>query len=310
MILEIAADTAQRNGWSDADCSQVIRIADAGQHQKLRRIDSAPAQNDLALRNCGAALSIRHVFDTGSALPLDQHADRKRTRRDGQVASSQHRMEVGACRSVAQACSNGPLRPAEPMLLRAIVIVGVGMPGGDAGVDVSLVKRIEVFRPAHVKRPAAAAIFVLAVLPGFRAFQVGKNFAERPPGQTAPRPAVVIGRISADISHCIDRVRATDDLAACNLDIAITGGSTGVGPIIPVETPEAPDAPDTQWYPDQRMPIPTAGFQQQHTNGGIGTKSVGNDAARGARSHDHIVVAPRFLHPASMSCQTVTQQAC
>ena len=50
MILQVLADAGQRHRDLDAVRAQLLGIADAREHQQLRRVDHAAAEQDLALR--------------------------------------------------------------------------------------------------------------------------------------------------------------------------------------------------------------------------------------------------------------------
>lgn len=47
VVLHILADGWQVVGHRNADLLQVVSVADAGKHQKLRRVDRAAGKNDL-----------------------------------------------------------------------------------------------------------------------------------------------------------------------------------------------------------------------------------------------------------------------
>jgi hypothetical protein len=48
VVLQVAADIGGIVDDIDAEAAQFIRRTDAGQHQRLRRIDRAAAEDDLA----------------------------------------------------------------------------------------------------------------------------------------------------------------------------------------------------------------------------------------------------------------------
>ena len=50
MVLQILADTRQGVDDADAMLAQFLRIADAGQHQDLRRVDPARRQDHFTSR--------------------------------------------------------------------------------------------------------------------------------------------------------------------------------------------------------------------------------------------------------------------
>ena len=87
MILQIAADARNRRLTSMPCAPELIRIAHPGQHQKLRRVDDAARQDDLAARP-------RRVQDAGAADirprlrgPVDQNPGRERMYLDCEIAA-------------------------------------------------------------------------------------------------------------------------------------------------------------------------------------------------------------------------------
>ena len=67
MVLQVFPDR-QIGHRLDADRAQMIGRADAGQHQQLRRIERAAAQDDLAIGHGIQPLAALLVFDAGRAL--------------------------------------------------------------------------------------------------------------------------------------------------------------------------------------------------------------------------------------------------
>ena len=71
MVAEIAADTGQGVPGGNADRGQILRIADAGDLQELRRVDGAAAQDDVAAGAEFPALPVLAVGDADGALALE-----------------------------------------------------------------------------------------------------------------------------------------------------------------------------------------------------------------------------------------------
>src|SRR5882724_126898 len=98
-------------------------------------------------------------------------------------------MQIGAGGAVAPAIADRPLRPAKSVLLVAVVVIGEGMAGAGARLDISIVERIDVLGPADIDRSVAAAIRRLAVLPGLGPFEIGKYLVVGPAWQALRGPA-------------------------------------------------------------------------------------------------------------------------
>ena len=90
VILQVAADAGQRVAQRDAVARQLLRLADPGEHQQLRRIDGASRQQHFAAGGDARHGAGAPVSDAGGALAVEQHAL-------GQCAG-QHR-QVGARRA-------------------------------------------------------------------------------------------------------------------------------------------------------------------------------------------------------------------
>ena len=175
MILKVASDPAQRHAHTDADLGQVVGSTNAREHQQLRRVDGAAAEDDLArgVREPGAAAA--QILDPDGAAILDCDARGMRPCPHRQVAPAQCGMQIPCRCARAAAVADGPLAPAEAFLADPVVIFREGMPGLDAGRNVGLVQRINRFGAADMERPAPAAQLGLAVFPGFRALEVGQQ---------------------------------------------------------------------------------------------------------------------------------------
>jgi hypothetical protein len=74
VIRQVLADRGQHVRRGDAEALEVLRIADAGQLQQLRRQQSAGAQDHLAPRVQGAALAALQHLHPDRAAPLEQDA--------------------------------------------------------------------------------------------------------------------------------------------------------------------------------------------------------------------------------------------
>ena len=88
MILQILADAGQRHLDRDVVCGEFGRIADAGQHQQLRRVDDAAADNHLALGMRGDGGAMFGVFDACRALAVENDLVGMGVDFDGEVRSS------------------------------------------------------------------------------------------------------------------------------------------------------------------------------------------------------------------------------
>jgi hypothetical protein len=81
------------------------------------------------------------------------------------------------------------------------------------------------------------------------------------------------------------------------LDASVRGMGFGLGLIAPVEPAEAPDAAHTERNPEEGMPVPSTGFEQQDTQPAIGAESLLEHAAGRACADDDVIeLAHRRTH--------------
>ena len=74
VVLQVVADARKRRLHGDAVLRQPVRIADAGQHQQLRRVDDAARKDDLARSASRHLLAAAVIFDADGAAPVEHDA--------------------------------------------------------------------------------------------------------------------------------------------------------------------------------------------------------------------------------------------
>ena len=264
MILQILADAAQRDRRRDAVRAQLVRIADAGQHQGLRRVDGAAGQDHLALRRARSCARRSAVFDADRARALEQDARHQRAGLDRQIGAPERRPQIADRRAAPTAVADRHLDAREAVLLGAVVIVGRRMAGLAAGVQIRLDQRVGVARVLDGERPVAAAIRVRAALPALLPPEIGQHVRVGPARQAVRGPAVVVGAVAADIGHRVDRGRAADHLAARAFDAAAVERGLRLGLVVPAVDAVAQHLAPGERQLDPRIAVPAAGFEQQH----------------------------------------------
>ena len=88
VVLQILADARQRRLDGDAVGGELGRIADARQHQKLRRVDDAAAEDDFSLRIRGDGCTPLDIFDAGGAAAVEHDLRRQRVDLDREVLAA------------------------------------------------------------------------------------------------------------------------------------------------------------------------------------------------------------------------------
>ena len=183
MVLQILADAGQRRFHVMPWARELVRIADARQHQKLRRVDDAAAEDHFSFRMRGDGFAATDIFDAGGAAAVEHDLRRQRVDLDGEVVAPKRRPQIGVGRAAAAAVLHRHLPDAKTFLLRAVIIgrrlVAGGASGGGEGIDQRIGKAGHLRR----QRTVAAAIKARAAFPGFLAPEIGQHMGVGPAGQ-------------------------------------------------------------------------------------------------------------------------------
>jgi hypothetical protein len=185
--------------------AQLVEIADARQHQQLRRVDRAARENHLTLRPHDGLLAMPDVFDADDTGAVEQQPGHQRLDLHGQVAARQRRAQIGDRAAAAPAMLDRHLHACKAVLLGAVVILGRRQAGSAGSIHIGVAKRILVARRFRHQRTVAPAIGVASALPALLPPEIRQRMRVGPTRQTCRRPAVVIGAIAANIGHRVDR---------------------------------------------------------------------------------------------------------
>ena len=159
MVLQVLADAGQMMR-AGAEVRKLGGVANAREHQQLRRGDRARRQDDLAARraphggNCRAAI----IFDPGAQPVLDQHPRHLRLGADLQVLAAANWLQIGVGGAVATAENLVGLDEAGPFLGSPVEIVVGRQAGGDRRLDEFLRQRMAASEIGRMQRTVAAAI--------------------------------------------------------------------------------------------------------------------------------------------------------
>ena len=159
MVLQIGADR-QVDDRRDAEFAQVIGRPDARQHQQLRRIERAAAEDHLAPRLGMVRMSVLDEIDAGRRRAAEHDLCRLGAGLDGEVAPLHHRMQEGDGGRRAPAAADRILAAAETHRFLGIEILGRGQPERLAGFDPGLEQGSRAGE-LHLQRTRAAAIGIL-----------------------------------------------------------------------------------------------------------------------------------------------------
>src|SRR5260370_42695670 len=92
---------------------QLGRIADAREHQELRRVDDASGEQHFALRPHNVALAILQILNSDGATAIKNDARGKSFDQHVEVAATERRPEIRGRGAAPPSVSNGHLQPAK-----------------------------------------------------------------------------------------------------------------------------------------------------------------------------------------------------
>ena len=194
VIAQVAPDARQVVRDSDAVLPQLFAVADAGEHEQLRRLQSPQGDDDLRFRLHGLNLRIQRKFDPCGTAIFQDHAPRPRPGDHLQVRPPQMRLQVGARRAPALAVFLRHLVGAHALLLRAVEVVVARKSRLLRGVDENPLERVAGAQAGDMQRPAAAVIFAVQRFVVLRALEVRQHLGVGPARVAERRPAVVVDR--------------------------------------------------------------------------------------------------------------------
>ena len=158
VVAEVLADRGLVEQHLDFAHRQVLGRADAGEHQQLRRVEGAAAEDHLALGAQLLRLAELARLDPDRAGALEEHPVDVHEGHHGQVRPLHRRVQVGDGGAGAHPVALGHLVHADPVLLGAVEVLVAGQPGFDAGLDEGGgdgACRSAGRRPAAARRPRA-----------------------------------------------------------------------------------------------------------------------------------------------------------
>ena len=294
MVGKVAADARQAEAGRDADGGQVIRVADARKLQHLRRPYRPRRQDDLARCPyflCLAALKVAHA---DAPAVFDDQAGCRGIGDDLDIAPCRRDLEVGAEGRPSQPATARHLRVTDTFLARAIEVGRVGESRLLRRLHEQMRQRQDGTVVLDLERPGPAPVLGIAVAGiGLAAPEQRHHLVVAPAAATELRPAVIVGRVAANIEHAVDRARTAQHLAARRMDGPAIGAFLRLGGVHPVVAGIVKQVSDAGWDVNERMRVAAAGLEEADPVAGLG-QPRGDDASRGTRTyHDEV-----WLHDA------------
>ena len=307
------ADAGQVLDHVDAERTELVGVAHAGQLQQLRRVDRAAAQDDLTGHDAlGAAATVR-VLHADRSIALDQDLRDERPGLDVQVRTAHHGVEVRTGRRQSPAVADVAVERREPLLAESVHVLGQRVAG--------LLDRLEE-RPEQRAAGGAALQDERAGVPAILVLEPSRHAALHPlevrqavrviPGVHAGvrAPTLVVQGVPALEDHAVDAARAAQDLAARVIDPTPVHVRLGLRLVLPVVVAASDRERERRRHVDEDVPqvVGTARFQHQHAVRGVGGQPVAQGAAGRSASDDHEVVPVprhgRILPDSGYHCTT------
>ena len=291
VLLQVLADAGQRMHHVDALRPQLVRVADARQHQQLRRAIRAGREDDFAVGLDRRVFAVVVVGHADRALAFEFDGDDIGLGLHRQVLAALRRTQVGHRRTAAPAIADGELVGAEAFVLLAVEVVAHRHAGLLGGLDEDLADLVVQLAVGHVHRPFAAVVLVGAACVGLGLAEVRQHVVIAPARVAELGPFVVVRAVAARVDHAVDRGRAAERLAArAEHRLALAHGRVGLGFEAPVVLLAEHEEAEGAGRVDELEVVLRPGFEQADADGRIARQAVGKHTAGGARADDDVVV--------------------
>ncbi len=262
MILQIGADARHIGDHRDTKVAQDLRRTEAGELQKLRRIECAAGDDDFAIGISGARSAVLDVLDANGAAAREQDAARERVGDDCEIVPAPRLPQIADRRRPAPAVFRRQLEIAGALLRRAVEIIVARNAGLLRGLDEGFAERMRLADIGNRKRSADTVEVVAAATLIFGAPEIGQHVGKAPAGIAELPPMIVILVLAADIEQTVDRTRSAQHLAARLDDLAVIELRFRLGFVQPIDfgIVEQLAIAERDMNPD--VPVMAAGFEQ------------------------------------------------
>ena len=197
---------------------------------------------------------------------------------------------------------------AEAFIVAGVEVLDAAILQRCHGVEVHFVEfvrprqMLDVERPAMAMHHAAAVVFII-----FRLAEIRQHIVVSPACIAERRPFIEVAAMAAHIHHAVDRGRSAKCPAARhrNFPVLDAGVRSGGKHRIVFRMRYHPDEPGR--HTDQWMAVWRACFEQTHGNIGVFGQAVGNHAACGTRTDNHIVEGFRRRHVSDLPRRQISR---
>jgi hypothetical protein len=286
VILEVLADARQLVARLDPGGAELGTVADARQHEHVRRADRATAHDHLARLDQLVASAHADVH-TGDAIAVEHQAERERVADDREVVSTARRLEEHRRGAAAEAVLHVGLIEAGAFLLGAVEVVGDGdLAMRRARLDERARGRLKLRRIADRKQAVAAVKLRGAAHVGLGALEVRQHVGVAPARIAELFPLVVVVAVAADVDERVEAAGAADHLAARPVHLAIVDVRLRLRVELPVERAPPQRLVHARRADLERAVLRRAGLDQDDLARGLLREPMREHAARGPCTDD------------------------
>ena len=285
VVLEVPTDAGQVDGDVDAEAGELVGRADAREHQQLRRVEHAGAQDHLALGDDPLDGAVALDLDADAAATLDEQPPGRAPGADDEVRVPLGRREVGARGADPLAVADVELDRGDAVGAGAVVVRVAGHARLDGGLEHVADERMQVVARHDGERPARPPVLRRSAVEVLRPPECGQHVGEAPAVVAEVGPRVVVGPLAPGVVHAVDRARAAEDLAPGLRDAPAAEAGLLGALVAPVQLP-APELEESGRVVDRRAGVRRSRLQQQDADTLVG-EPAGDGAAGGSGADDH-----------------------
>jgi hypothetical protein len=281
---DVAPHAGQLDALRDPVARELVGRSDAREHEQLRRLQRAGAQDDLAAGLDRAAGNV----DARAARAREAQPQHPRAGVDREVAMIGDGLDERGRPRLAHAVADRELRIADAVERGAVVVVVERDAGLLRGRHHRGEHRVRLVARRDPQWPAGAVQLVGAAIEVLDRLEHGQHVVPAPAGTAAVGPTVVVQAMAADVDHPVERARAAHHLAARPVQAPPGAPLLGLGVVRPVDLGE-PELRPAPRVVDRRVGRGPAGLDERHRRAAVEQRTRGRAAGRAPADHDVVV---------------------
>ena len=293
VVVQVGTHARERDPDVDVVFAEVLGRADAREHQQLRRVHGAAAQDHLAAGSGGVLGAALRERDSRGAVTVELDPTGRRLQRHREVGAGAGRLDVRLIGRPAAPALAGHLVQARALLLGPVEIAVARHTELDCAVDPIGHQRVRVHAVLDGERAVGAVVAVVETGVALGLDEVRQHIVVRPAGgAVVALPRVEIAVVPADVDHGVHRRAAAQCLhprpiRGAVVQVLLRGG--GVVPV-PLRFEQRGERQRDVHLVGVRF---ASRLEQQHGDAGVLAEPGRHDGTRASRSHHDVVVFVR-----------------